>query len=163
MADWRRLTEIGCHCQASCRTANAVPIRQSITIPIPIETPFWIGDVSSIDGISRSILHNTNANPLPIGAQTERVSVANPMSIGHQSAANSMSIQCRGLANLVPDPIPCANLSQSGVNPVPIQCQSKPIRCQSSPNPPPIQCQSGVNPTPIQCQSSANPVPIQGQ
>ena len=53
-----------------CQAANAMPMRQSGTNPMPIESPFWIGEISPIHGASRSILRNTNTNPVPIQAQT---------------------------------------------------------------------------------------------
>ena len=104
-----------------CQAANAMPMRQSGTNPMPIESQFWIGDISPIHGASRTILRNNNANPVPIQAQTETLYVANPIPIGHQSAANSSSM-----------PGYLAMLGR-----------------QSIANPSLIQCQSIVNPIPI--------------
>ena len=100
---------------------------------------------------SRSILCNANTNSVPIGAQTDSSSVANPMPIG----ANPLPIHC-----------------QSGANPLPIRCQSDVsqlsrsfanrviIWCQSFANRVPIECQSIANQSPIYRQSIANPWPI---
>ena len=112
--DWLSLPSL-------CQAANAMPMRQSGTNPMPIESPFWIGDISPIHGASRTILRNNNANPVPIQAQTETLYVANPIPIGHQSAANSSSM-----------PGYLAMLGR-----------------QSIANPSLIQCQSIVNPIPI--------------
>ena len=80
-----------------CQAANAMPMRQSGTNPMPIESPFWIGDISPIHGALRTILRNNNLMP----------------------------IQCRSSYNLSPikcQPIPI--WCQSKVNPMPIQCRS---------------------------------------
>ena len=108
---------------------------------------------------SRSILCNANTNSVPIGAQTNSSSVANPRPIG----ANPLSIRCQSVAN--PLPIRCqsdvSQLSRSFANRVIIWCQSfanrVPIHRQSIANPWPIRCQP---PQPIHRQSSANLVPI---
>ena len=107
-----------------CQAANAMPMRQSGTNPMPIESPFWIGDISPIHGASRTILCNNNANPVPIQAQTETLYVANPIPIG-QSAANSSSMPGY-LAMLGRQSIANPSLIQwqSIVNPIPIWCQS---------------------------------------
>ena len=105
-----------------CQAANAMPMRQSGTNPMPIESPFWIGDISPIHGASRSILRNTNTNTVPIQAQTKTLYVVNPIPICHQSAANPLSM-----------PGHLAMLGrQSIANPSSIQCQSIVIRCQSN-------------------------------
>ena len=121
-----------------CQAANAMPMRQSGTNPMPIESPFWIGDISPIHGASRSILRNTNTNTVPIQAQTKTLYVANPIPIGHQSAANPLSMPGHW-------------------------CQSIPIWCQSNVNPMPIQHQSVVDQEPIRRQSVANSMPIRRQ
>ena len=127
---------------------------------------------------SRSILCNANTNSVPIGAQTNSSSVANPMPIG----ANPLPIHRQSCAN--PLPIRCqsdvSQLSRSFANRVIIWCQSFAIEYQSSANPLPIRSQSdgselsqsfanrvpilgqlSANRVPIRCQSNANPVPIQ--
>ena len=142
---WRigRLTEIGVDWlwfPRPFRAANAVPIRQSRANPMPIETPFWIGDFSSI----RENRGQSCAMQTPIRCQS-----------GLRPTARLLPIQCQSV------PIHC----QSIVNPVPIHCQSvaNPILCQSGANPSPIECQSSANPSPIHFQSIANPVPIRCQ
>ena len=183
---WRigRLTEIGVDWlwfPRPFRAANAVPIRQSRANPMPIETPFWIGDFSSIrENRGQSCAMQTpircqsglrpTARLLPIQCQS--------VPIHCQSGANPLPIRCESIAN--PLPIRCQPtqpiLCQSGANPSPIECQSRanpsPIHCQSvansmsatSTDPSSIECQSGTNPStdrvPILCQSSANRVPI---
>ena len=105
-----------------CQAANAMPMRQSGTNPMPIESPFWIGDISPIHGASRSILRNTNTNMVPIQAQTKTLYVVNPIPICHQSAANPLSM-----------PGHLAMLGRHSIaNPSSIQCQSIVIRCQSN-------------------------------
>ena len=101
---WRigRLTEIGVDWlwfPRPFRAANAVPIRQSRANPMPIETPFWIGDFSSI----RENRGQSCAMQTPIRCQS-----------GLRPTARLLPIQCQSV------PIHC----QSIVNPVPIHCQS---------------------------------------
>ena len=92
---------------------------------------------------SRSILCNANTNSVPIGAQTNSSSVANPRPIG----ANPLPIHC-----------------QSGANPLPIRCQSDVSQLSRSfANRVIIWCQSFANRVPIECQSIANPLPIRSQ
>ena len=66
---------------------------------------------------SRSILRNTNADPVPIQAQTETPYIANPIPIGHQSAANLSSMP--GHLTMLGRQF-IANPSSIDVNPVPI-------------------------------------------
>ena len=141
---WRigRLTEIGVDWlwfPRPFRAANAVPIRQSRANPMPIETPFWIGDFSSI----RENRGQSCAMQTPIRCQS-----------GLRPTARLLPIQCQSV------PIHC----QSIVNPVPIHCQSvaNPMSANSA-DPLPIWCQSFANRVPIECQSIANPLPIRGQ
>ena len=128
---WRigRLTEIGVDWlwfPRPFRAANAVPIRQSRANPMPIETPFWIGDFSSI----RENRGQSCAMQTPIRCQS-----------GLRPTARLLPIQCQSV------PIHC----QSIVNPVPIHCQSGanpvPIHCQSVANP---MSANSADPLPIE-------------
>ena len=175
---WRigRLTEIGVDWlwfPRPFRAANAVPIRQSRANPMPIETPFWIGDFSSIrENRGQSCAMQTpircqsglrpTARLLPIQCQSVPIhcqSIVNPVPIHCQSVANPMS------ANSA-DPLPI--WCQSFANRMSIECQSGtnlstdrvPILRQSSANQVPIWCQSIANPSNLSCQSSANQTPI---
>ena len=90
---------------------------------------------------SRSILCNANTNSVPIGAQTNSSSIANPRPIG----ANPLPIHC-----------------QSCANPLPIRCQSDVSQLSRSfANRVIIWCQSFANRVPIEYQSSTNRVPTQ--
>ena len=138
---WRigRLTEIGVDWlwfPRPFRAANAVPIRQSRANPMPIETPFWIGDFSSI----RENRGQSCAMQTPIRCQS-----------GLRPTARLLPIQCQSV------PIHC----QSGANPLPIRCQSDVSQLSRSfANRVIIWCQSFANRVPIECQSIANPEPI---
>ena len=164
---WRigRLTEIGVDWlwfPRPFRAANAVPIRQSRANPMPIETPFWIGDFSSIrENRGQSCAMQTpircqsglrpTARLLPIQCQS--------VPIHCQSIVNPVPIHCRSVAN----PMSASRViiwCQSFANRVPIECQSiaNPLSANSD-DPSPIACQSGANQLPIH-QSSANPTPI---
>ena len=168
-----RLTEIGGDWGGQFRPVNAVPMRQFRPNLRPIETPFWIGEISSI-------LENRGqsyAMQEPIRCQSWLSQTDNLLPIGHQSAANPVHMACQSGDNPVPIPSQsCSNLVsicfqftlQSGSNPSIIYCRQDvnqlPILCQSGSSPVPIRHHSEANglpglndPATIQCKSTANP------
>ena len=179
--DWRRLAMVPEAISSRQCSANTPIQGQSNANRDPVlDWRFFVNPRKS-----RSILCNANTNSVPIGAQTDSSSVANPMPIGanplpihRQSCANPLPIRCqsdvsqlsRSFANLVPIhrqsianqwPIRCQPPQpihrQSSANLVPIL---QPIECQSFANLVPIECQSSANPMQIHCQSSTNRMPI---
>ena len=112
-----RLTEIG--------QANAMPMRQFRTNQRPIDTPFWIGNFSSI----RENWGQSYAMQESIRCQSWFSQTDNLLPIQCQSVTSRLPIQCRWLAN------PMTILCQSVPNPVPICFQ--------------FTLQSGSNPSPI--------------
>ena len=156
-----RLTEIGGDWGGQFRPVNAVPMRQLSPNLRPIETPFWIGDISSI----RENRGQSYAMQEPIRCQSWLSQTDNLLPIQCQSVTSRLPIQCRCLAN------PVTILCQSIPNPVTILCQylpnPVPIWCQSVSNslfnPAPIHHQSIADRTSIDLQFWANMVPIQCQ
>ena len=140
-----RLTEIGGDWGGQFRPVNAVPMRQFRPNLRPIETPFWIGEISSI----RENRGQSYAMQEPIRCQSWLSQTDNLLPIQCQSVTSQLPIQCRWLAN------PVTILCQSIPNPVPILC--------SHFNPVPIHHQSLANWTSIDRQFCANLVPIQCQ
>ena len=136
------LTEIG--------QANAMPMRQFRTNQRPIDTPFWIGNFSSI----RENWGQSYAMQEPIQRQSWLSQTDNLLPIQCQSVTSQLPIQCRWLAN------PVTILCQSLPNPVPIWCQSVSI---SHFNAVTIHHQSIALLIHGQSEFSANPVPIWGQ
>ena len=93
-----------------CQAANAMPMRQSGTNPMPIESPFWIGEISPIHGHRGQ----SCSIPIPIRYQSRLRPKHCMLPIRYQSATNQLPIRCR-----------CQADSQcSGVNPLPIDRQS---------------------------------------
>ena len=138
------LTEIGGDWGGQFRPVNAVPMRQFRPNLRPIETPFWIGEISSI-------LENRGqsyAMQEPIQRQSWLSQTDNLLPIQCQSVTSQLPIQCRWLAN------PVTILCQSLRNPVPIWCQSV---SNLHFNPVPIHHQSIADRTSIDLQSCANP------
>ena len=118
---WRigRLTEIGVDWlwfPRPFRAANAVPIRQSRANPMPIETPFWIGDFSSI----RENRGQSCAMQTPIRCQSGLIPTARLLPIQCQSVANELPIRCQSQATTPASTNPCPILCQSCVNRMPI-------------------------------------------
>ena len=159
---WRigRLTEIGVDWlwfPRPFRAANAVPIRQSRANPMPIETPFWIGDFSSI----RENRGQSCAMQTPIRCQSGLIPTARLLPIQCQSVANELPIRCQSQATsqgsgVCPFPIQCQSIS----NPVSIECQSDAnANIQSQTDPMSIRRQSDANREQIHCQSDANRKP----
>ena len=145
-----RLTEIGGDWGGQFRPVNAVPMRQFRPNLRPIETPFWIGEISSI----RENRGQSYAMQEPIRCQSWLSQTDNLLPIQCQSVTIRLPIQCRCLVN------PVTILCQSLPNPVPIWCQSV---SNSHFNPVPIHHQSIADRTSIDLQSCANMVPIQCQ
>ena len=114
-----RLTEIGGDWGGQFRLVNAVPMRQFRPNLRPIETPFWIGKISSI----RENRGRSYAMQGPIRCQSWLSRTDNLLPIRCQSVASQLPMQCRWLAN------------------------PSTILCQSLPNPAPIWCQFSANPT----------------
>ena len=105
-----------------CQAANAMPMHQFGTNPMPIESPFWIGDISPIHrGQSCAI-------PIPIRHQSRLRPKHCMLPIQYQSATNQLPIRCQ-----------CQATSQcSGVNPLPIHRQSSANPLSFDANPVPI-------------------------
>ena len=134
LADWRRLAEIGYHCQArvkppmQCQCANPGRIR--------CQSRAHFGLAKSRQSMVIEV------NP----AQYQYQSGTNPGSdqntVCCQSNTNLPPISCQSLVNARPPRNARASLHcQSIVNPVPIHCHSMPIQCRSSYNLSPIKCQ----------------------
>ena len=127
------MTEIGGDWGGQFRPVNAVPMCQFRPNLRPIETPFWIGKISSI-------LENRGqsyAMQEPIRCQSWLSQTDNLLPIQCQSVTTELPIRCQSQATghltSIPDPVPIHHQSiadrmsidlQSCANLVPIQCQS---------------------------------------
>ena len=77
-----------------CQAANAMPMRQSGTNPMPIESPFWIGEISPIHG------HRGQSCSIPIPIRYQ--SRLRPNTVCCQSNTNRPPISCQSVINARP-------------------------------------------------------------